>query len=294
MQRAGPSDFPADIDLLVVGGGTAGAALAGIVARDGDRSVVLLEAGPDYGPLAAGRWPADLLDARRLPLSHEWGHAGLAHPSHTEQTAFNRARVIGGCSSHNGCVALLGHREDYDTWARLGNEGWGWESVAPAFERAKRGLLVRLVDDAEVTPFQAAFVEAAVAAGIPRVRDLNDPDDVAGVAASPVNIFEGMRWNSALGYLDPVRDRPNLTVVGDALVERVVLDDGRAVAVEAILDGERVRIAARRIVLAAGAYGSPAILLAPASARRTSCGGSASRRCIRSPASGATWPITRR
>lgn len=256
-----PLALPREIDLLIAGGGTSGAALAGIVARDTDLHVVLLEAGPDYGPFAAGKWPPDLLDARTFGGSHEWSYRGLAHPSHQEPTAFERARVLGGCSAHNGCVALLGHRRDYDQWAELGNEGWDWPSVAPAFARAKQALRVRTPGDSELTPYQAGFVEGATAFGIPRVDDLNDPDDVAGVSPSPANIHEGVRWNTAFAYLDPVRDRPNLTIVGRALVDRVEVRGGRAVAVEAIVDGARRRIAARRIVLAAGAYGSPAILL---------------------------------
>ena len=253
--------LPQEIDLLVVGGGTSGAALAGIVARDTELNVVLLEAGPDYGPFIAGDWPRDLLDARTFGGSHEWGYRGLAHPSHSEPTAFERARVLGGCSAHNGCVALLGHRRDYDHWAELGNAGWDWSSVEPAFARAKQALRVRQPADSELTPFQAGFVAGAVASGIPRVDDLNDPDDTAGVSPSPANIYEGTRWNTAFAYLDPVRARPNLTIIGKALVDRVEVQAGRAVAVEAIIDGTRQRIAARRIVLAAGAYGSPSILL---------------------------------
>lgn len=250
-----------EIDILIVGGGTSGAALAGIIARDTDLSVVLLEAGPDYGPLAAGHWPAELLDARQLPGTHDWGYSGIAHAMQEKPIPFDRARVIGGCSAHNGCVALLGHRRDYDAWAEMGNTGWGWEDVAPAFERAKKGLRVRFVEDREVVPFQRAFIEGAMAAGIPRVHDTNDPDDNAGVAASPVNIYDGMRWNTALGYLDPVRDRPNLRIIGGALVDRVEIAGGRAVAVQAVIGGERVQIPAARIVLSAGAYGSPAILM---------------------------------
>ena len=250
-----------DVDILIVGGGTAGAALAGIIARDTDRSVLLLEAGPDYGPLAAGRWPAGLLDARQLPATHDWGYHGIAHATHDAPLPFDRARVIGGCSAHNGCVALLGHRRDYDHWAELGNAGWDWEDVAPAFERAKRGLRVRSVDDAELTPFHNAFRDGAVAAGIPLSPDMNDPDEDAGVGASPVNISEGIRWNTALGYLDPVRDKPNLRIVGGALVDRVEIAGGRAVAVHAIIGSAQVCIPAARIVLAAGAYGTPAILL---------------------------------
>jgi choline dehydrogenase len=252
---------PRTIDVLVCGGGTAGAALAGIIARDTPLNVVLLEAGPDYGALADGAWPDDLLDARRIPDTHGWGYSGLAHPSHHQPMPFDRARVIGGCSAHNGCVALLGHRRDYDYWEELGNPGWGWESVAPAFARAQRGLRVRGVADDELTPYHRAFIEGALAAGIPRSRGMNDPDETAGVDASPVNIHDGMRWNSALGYLDPVRGQRNLTVIGNALVDRVELHEGRAVAVHAIIDGQPERLAAGRIVLAAGAYGSPAILL---------------------------------
>jgi len=254
-------EIPDDIDVLICGGGTAGAALAGIIARDTDQRVVVLEAGPDYGRLSDNRWPADLLDARRIPDTHQWGYSGSTHRAHTHATRFEHARVIGGCSAHNGCVALLGHRRDYDAWAELGNVGWDWESVAPAFERARAGLRVRQVPAAEVTPYHAAFIEAAIAAGVPLSSDMNDPDEDTGVAASPVNISDGVRWNTALGYLDPVRDRPNLTVVGDALVDRVEIDNGRAIAVHAIVNGQPVHIAARRIVLSGGAYGSPAILL---------------------------------
>jgi|SRR5579875_1301475 len=248
------------VDIAIVGGGTSGAVLAGIIARDTDRSVLLLEAGPDYGPLSAGGWPADLLDARTLPGSHSWDYAGRAHPTHEQETPFDRARVIGGCSSHNGCVALIGHRLDYDRWEALGNTGWAWNRVEPAVERAKRGLRVRLVEDRELTPFHAAFIDGAVASGIPRVRDLNDPDQASGVAASPVNVVDGIRWNSALGYLDPVRARPNLRVLGNALVDRVEVDHGAAVAVWVVVDGQRRRIPAAQVVLAAGAYGTPAIL----------------------------------
>lgn len=248
-------------DIVICGGGSSGAALAGILARDTDAEVLLLEAGPDYGALDSGQWPADLLDARRIPTTHGWGYSGPAHRSHQEPTAFDRASVIGGCSAHNGCVALLGHRRDYDRWAELGNLGWAWDDVAPAFARVTTALRVRTPADDELTPFHAAFLDAAVSIGIPRSTDMNDPDELEGVDACPVNIADGTRWNTALAYLDPVRDHPNLTVLGEALVDRVEIDGNRAVAVHALIAGEAVRIEAATIVLAAGAYGSPAILL---------------------------------
>jgi len=248
-------------DILIIGGGTSGAALAGLLARDSRRTVILLEAGPDYGALAGGQWPADLLDARRIPESHQWGYAGQVHSTQAGSANFSRARVLGGCSAHNGCVALLGHRHDYDTWAARGNTGWGWDAVAPAFARAITALRVRQPTDGELTPFHAAFTRGAMAAGIPPSANLNDPDENAGVSASPVNIADGVRWNSALAYLDPVRAQGNLTIVPDALVDRVQIRGRRAVAVEAIIAGERRRFTAGTIVLAAGAYGTPAILL---------------------------------
>jgi choline dehydrogenase len=255
------AELPRHIDVLVVGGGTAGAALAGLLARDTDQTVVLLEAGPDFGPREGGRWPAELLDARRFGLTHDWGYTSANHAAQPEPRDVPRARVIGGCGAHNGCVAVVGHRRDYDAWAARGNPGWGWEAVAPAFERAKQALRVRVPDESEVNPFQLAYLNAAVAAGHPRVADLNDPDINAGVAPAPFNIVDGVRWNAAFAYLDPVRERPNLTIVPHVLAERVVIERGRAVAVETLLDGARQRIPAERIVLAGGAYGSPALLL---------------------------------
>ena len=228
---------------------------------DVNRTVLLLEAGPDYGHVIDGNWPAELLDARSIPTTHDWGYTGVNHPTQTEPGGYERARVIGGCSSHNGCVALLGHRHDYDHWSEIGNDGWAWNDVESSFQRAMRALKLRIPGDQELTPYQAAFVHGSVDAGIPRVDDLNDPDSVAGVAPSPVNIYNGTRWNTALAYLDPVRHQGNLTVVGDALVDRVNVDGRRATAVEAIIDGESRRFAADHIVLAAGAYGSPSILL---------------------------------
>lgn len=255
------STTPSQIDILIVGGGTAGAALAGILARDTSLSIVLLEAGPDPGPLDSGRWPAEMLDARVFALTHDWDYSGFHHAAQAEHRTFPRARHIGGSGAHNGCVAVVGHRRDYDAWEEAGNPGWGWESVAPAFERAKEALRVRTPDESELTPFHAAVLAGTLAAGFPRVADLNDPDIVEGVAPAPFNIYEGVRWSSALGYLEPVRSKPNLTIVPHALVDRVVLDGDRAVAIEALVGGERRTFEAGKIVLSGGAYGSPAILL---------------------------------
>jgi len=253
--------LPAAADIVVVGGGTAGAALAGILARDSDASVLLLEAGPDYGAFSGGAWPAGLLDARHIPNTHGWNYSGLAHATQQTLTAYDRARVLGGCSAHNGCVALSGHRRDYDAWAELGNAGWSWDDVAPAFERARQALRVRQVETEDVSPFHGAFLDACTAAGLPHVPNTDNPDGVAEVGLSPVNIRDGVRWNTAFAYLDPVRSRANLRIVGNLLIDRVELAGGRAVAVHVVGDDGAARIQAQRVVLCAGAYGSPAVLL---------------------------------
>ncbi len=254
-------EIPTSADIVIVGGGTAGCALAGILARTNDARVLLLEAGPDYGRYADSLWPADLLDARRLPGTHSWNYTGLAHPTQQTEMAFDRARVLGGCSSHNGCVAIAGHRRDYDAWAELGNPGWDWASVAPGFQRARSAFGVRQIDATEVAPFHGAFVDACVDAGLSRVDNLDNPDGVHEVGYSSVNIRDGVRWNAALAYLDRVRDRPNLQVLGNVLVDRVETSGSRAVAVRVVDRAGAHRIDAGRVVLAAGAYSSPAVLL---------------------------------
>jgi choline dehydrogenase len=231
--------------------------VAGRLAAGSSERTLLLEAGPDYGPADSGRWPDDLLDAASSPLwSHDWGYTGEFGG---QVIHFNRARVIGGCSAHNGGAIVFGSRFDYDGWAAAGNAGWSARELLPLFTSAWKQLRVRRVGLDELTPFQRACRDAIVANGIPAVEDFNDLGENAGVAPFPVNIDRGNRVNSAFAYVDPVRDR--LMVAGDAPVERVLVRDGRAAGV-AVRDGQRLaEISASRVVLSAGAYGSPAILL---------------------------------
>ena len=249
----------AGCDVAVVGGGTAGCVVAGLLAENG-ADVVLLEAGPDYGSRASGSWPVDLLDAGALSGSHDWGYANVPVPGRGP-LPFPRARVIGGCSSHNGAIAAVGCPEDYDGWAVLtGDPGWGADAMRPRFARVLERLRVRVYPDEEVGPFHRACIEAAFALGLPRADDLHDLDGGVGFGVEPANVEDGVRINAAFAYLDPVRSSGRLRVLDRALCDRVI-EDGSGVVVVARRDGSEARLRAGRVVLTAGAFGSPAILL---------------------------------
>jgi len=247
-------------DVVVVGGGTAGAALAGTLVERSSLSVLLLEAGPDHGPAGSGRWPQELLDYTALPTTHQWGYdSGSTYPD--RKIAFERARVIGGCSSHNGCAAIWGSAVDYDDWVAAGNPGWSSAELVPLFELAMRRMSVRTYADEEITPFHRAALEAAPAIGIPRDVDLNDLTQDVGIATFPLNVVDGVRFNSAFAFLDPVRDSPNLSVIADALVDRVLIEGDRVTGLTVQTSDGAVEVRADRVVLAAGTYGSPPILM---------------------------------
>lgn len=253
-----PSALPTEAEYIVVGGGTAGNVVAARLAEAG-KDVLVLEAGPDFGPQGDPAWPADLVDATRLGRSHDWGYdSGDTYPW---RVGFERARAIGGSSDMNGCTQTWGHRRDYDAWAESGLRGWAADDLVPLFEEGMRRMRVRQFMAAELTPWQHAWYDAAPAVGMPRLSSLNDLDEAAGFAPEAMNIQDGVRVNSAFAYLDPARSLPNLTIVGDALVDRVVVEHGRATAVVVHHHGERVTVRGGTIVLAGGAYNSPTILL---------------------------------
>jgi choline dehydrogenase len=251
--------LPDQVDTIVVGAGTGGAAFTGVLAAHSDESILLLEAGPDYGTYAAGGWPADVLNAKDIPLSHDYDLMGQATPGRVLDLP--RAKVVGGCSAHNGCTASVSAREDYDEWAREGNPGWEAATVEPLLEWVRDRFQVRRYRMDELTSAQVAFVEAGLAVGLPFADDLDDIEAGVGIGPMPVNIVDGIRWNAAFAFLDPVRGRPNVTVAGNTPVRRVLFDGHRVVGVE--VDGLRgpQAIRASRVVVAGGAYHSPALLL---------------------------------
>jgi choline dehydrogenase-like flavoprotein len=245
--------MPEGFDVAVCGGGTAGPVVAARLVESG-ASVVLLEAGPDYGAFADGGWPPDLLDASTIPTSHDWGYVS----EDDGRLTFDRAKVIGGCSAHNGTTASWGHRADYDGW---GLDGWKADEILPLFEEATRRMRVRRFAESGWTPFHRAFIEAGIELGLPLEDGLLSLDVRPSVCAEPQNSPDGVRWNAALAYLDPVRDSDGMTVVGRALVDRVLISENRVVGVSGVGDDGPFRIDADRVVVAGGTYGSPAILL---------------------------------
>jgi choline dehydrogenase-like flavoprotein len=259
-----------DYDDIVVGGGSAGAVLAARLSEDAARRVLLLEAGPDYPALEST--PADLQDAWRMSLrAHDWRLTAEAVPGRV--IPYPRGKVTGGSSAVNAAIALRGVPTDYDEWAALGNDEWSWAKVLPYFRRLEddpegdsqwhgRGgpvAICRWRPD-ELIPVQCAFLEVCRRLGFPQVADHNHPQ-AAGVGPFPQNRRGRLRLSAATCYLLPARHRPNLTIRPDCLVGRILVEHDRAAGVE-VQSGDRTeRIYGRRTTLAAGALGSPAILL---------------------------------
>lgn len=261
-----------EADVVIVGAGTAGCVLANRLSADGTRRVVLLEAGGrDSHPFV--RMPMGFLKALAKPAL-TWGYESEPEPQmNGRRIAIPRGRLLGGSSSINGMFHIRGHRLDFDDWARAGCTGWSYDEVLPYFIRSEsnwRGagpyhggsgpLQVRAIDTTHL--LAGPLREAARRAGH-RLNDDYDGEHHDGFARGEVAIDRrGRRHSSARAYLHPVRGRANLQVWTQARTERVVVEQGRAVGVVLIRDGQRVHLRARQeVLLSGGAYGSPQLLM---------------------------------
>jgi choline dehydrogenase len=255
-------------EIVVVGAGSAGCVLAARLTEHASRGVLLLEAGPDYP--AATDLPAEIAEARMVAETHDWGYSSEPD-ARGRSIGLPRGRIVGGCSAVNATFALRGFPSDYDGWAAAGNDGWSFDEVLPSFCRGETDLdfgdapwhgsdgplPIRRYPSDERSALTEAFLAAAAAVGHPRVDDHNQPGEV-GVGPTPVNARDGVRMSTALTHLAGARGRPNLGIRAGAVVDRVEIRRGKAVGVR-LVGGELVE--SDTVVLAAGAYGSPAILL---------------------------------
>jgi choline dehydrogenase-like flavoprotein len=259
-----------EFDYIVVGAGTAGCIVANRLSADGRKRVLILEAG------GSDNWiwfhiPVGYLFAIGNPRSDWMFRTEPETGLNGRSLAYPRGKVIGGCSAINAMISMRGQAADYDHWRQLGLKGWGYDDVLPAFRRLEDHFLGesehhgvgggwRIEAPRLSWPILDAVGKAAEQMGIRKIADFNTGDN-EGVGYFHVNQKRGRRWSSARGFLKPALDRANLRLEKNVLVDRLIIEQGRAAGVRFEVGGEIMEARARgEVILCAGSIGSTQIL----------------------------------
>src|SRR5215213_1407077 len=260
-----------EYDYVIVGAGSAGCVLANRLTADPSVRVLLLEAGGSDRNLNI-RIPVGFAKQFRTDL--DWGYSSEPEPNLIGRSMYlPRGRSLGGSSSMNAMIYLRGHRSDFDDWAADGAPGWSYADVLPYFRRSEHNERIHddyhgqagelnVADPTWTSTLTVPFVESAAVVGIARNDDFNGPE-LDGAGPLQLTQKRGRRWSAADAFLHPIRkNRDNLTVATKSHARRVLIEGGRAVGVEySSKDGVQTARAAREVVVAAGAYNSPQLLM---------------------------------
>jgi choline dehydrogenase-like flavoprotein len=257
-------------DVVIVGAGAAGCLLANRLTRDGKRRVLLLEAGEKEPPLGS-RMPGAWITLINTEI--DWGyHTVPQRNCFGRRLVWPRGKLVGGSGAMNALIYMRGSPSDYDRWQARGATGWSWQDVLPWFKKSERnarfaGSALHGADgELEVNdvpvhdPVEHLWVEAAQQAGLPLKQDFNDGDQY-GCGFFQAMMKDGERYSPADAFLDPILDRPNLTLVTSALATRIVFSRGRATGLEYFRHGAMASVEADEIILAGGSVNSPHLLL---------------------------------
>jgi choline dehydrogenase len=260
-------------DYIIVGAGSAGCTIANRLAEDLPLRILVIEAGPPDTSFKL-KMPAGFASlGDKSPYNWRYETTPQKH-CNDRRMYWPRGKTLGGSSAINAMLYVRGHASDYDHWRQLGNEGWSFQDVLPYFKKAERNERgasefhggdgpLNVADQVSPLPINEAFIQSSVAAGYPRNDDFNGSLQ-EGVGYYQVTQKDQTRWSTASAYLRPAiaRNKNNVHVVSNALVERIILDNNRAMGVRYVVDGrDEVARCSREIILSGGAVNSPQLLM---------------------------------